>query len=233
MHYVMSDIHGEYEKYLKMLELIQFSEQDNLFILGDIADRGEKPVEVYQDIMRRNNVTPIMGNHDYMALYLLDKLVTDITEENYDSALESEDIDDILAWMEEGGNTTVAGFQKLNLLEREMLLNYIADFALYETVQIHEKKFILVHAGLGNFEEHKKLSDYNPEELLLTRDNPDKKYFKDETIYVITGHTPTPYYSGKPEIYHGQNRICIDCGACFPSGHLACLCLETMEEFYI
>ncbi len=233
MHYVMSDIHGKYEKYLQMLELIQFCEQDKLFILGDIADRGEQPVAIYQDIMKRNNIIPIMGNHDYMALFLLDKLVTDITEENFATGLELEDIEDILAWIDEGGDTTIAGFQKLSIPEREKILDYIAGFDLYKIIQIQEKKFILVHAGLGHFEETKKLEDYQPEDLLFTRDNPDKAYFQDKNIYVITGHTPTPYYSGKPEIYHGKNRICIDCGACFQTGRLACLCLETMEEFYI
>lgn len=233
MHYVISDIHGEYEKYLQMLELIQFSEQDKLYILGDIADRGEKPVAIYQDIMKKNNIIPIMGNHDYMALFLLDKLVTDITEENFATGLELEDIEDILAWMDEGGDTTIAEFQKLSIPEREEILDYIAGFELYQEIKIQEKKFILVHAGLGNFEENKKLEDYQPEELLLIRDNPDEAYFNDKNIYVITGHTPTPYYSGKPEIYHGENRICIDCGACFQDGRLACLCLETMEEFYI
>ena len=39
MIYVMSDIHGEYEKYLKMLDLIQLSEKDSLFVLGDVVDR--------------------------------------------------------------------------------------------------------------------------------------------------------------------------------------------------
>lgn len=46
MIYVMSDIHGEYEKYIKMLELINFSDEDELYILGDIVDRGKEPVKV-------------------------------------------------------------------------------------------------------------------------------------------------------------------------------------------
>ncbi len=46
MIYVMSDIHGEYDKYIKMLELINFSDEDELYILGDIVDRGKEPVKV-------------------------------------------------------------------------------------------------------------------------------------------------------------------------------------------
>ena len=100
-------------------------------------------------------------------------------------------------------------------------------------MDVGEKTFILVHAGLGNFRKDKKLSEYSPEELLLTREDPDKRFFDDENIYIVTGHTPTPLIHGKAEIYHSANNIYIDCGACFASGRLACLCLDTMQEFYI
>lgn len=41
--YVMSDIHGCYEEYRKMLDKIRFSKEDILYILGDILDRGLIP----------------------------------------------------------------------------------------------------------------------------------------------------------------------------------------------
>lgn len=233
MVYVMSDLHGEYEKYLKMLDLIQFSEQDNLYILGDIVDRGPQPVKILRDMMLRENVFPIMGNHDLMAIYLLENLNVDITEENQTEHLSIDEIQDVLNWMQEGGDTTISGFQKLSIPERTETLEYMKEFPLYDIVEIKEKIFILVHAGLGNFRPGKKLSQYSAEELLLTRDNPDIPYFKDPNIYVITGHTPTYFISGKSEIYHSGNRFCIDCGASFSDGKLACLCLNTLQEFYI
>ena len=39
-HYVVSDIHGEDDRFHKMLKLIRFSKQDTLYILGDVVDRG-------------------------------------------------------------------------------------------------------------------------------------------------------------------------------------------------
>ena len=33
-------------------------------------------------------------------------------------------------------------------------------------------------------------------------------------------------------IYRKNNHIAIDCGACFPGGRLAAICLDTGEEFY-
>ncbi len=232
MIYVMSDIHGEYEKYLKMLDCIQFSEKDSLFVLGDVVDRGPKPVTTLRDMMTRSNVFPIMGNHDFFAWYLLERVSVDITEQNYDS-IELEDIQDMFSWIDDGGASTIAEFQKLSNQERQEVLEYISEFPLYETVDVGEKTFILVHAGLGNFRPDKKLSQYTAEELLLTRGDPDKRLFEDDNVYIIAGHTPTPLINGKAEIYHSAHNIYIDCGACFDSGKLACLCLDTMQEFYI
>ena len=67
MIYVMSDLHGEYDKYLAMLKKIKFSPKDELYILGDVVDRGSKPVEILQDMRSRENVIPLMGNHDKMT----------------------------------------------------------------------------------------------------------------------------------------------------------------------
>jgi len=51
---------------------------------------------------------------------------------------------------------------------------------------------------------------------------------------IVTGHTPTGLidaaYNGR--VWKGNNHIAIDCGAVF-GGVLGCLCLDTMEEFYV
>ncbi|MBP3401914.1 MAG: metallophosphoesterase [Clostridia bacterium] len=39
MKYVMADIHGEYELFVRMLEKISFSKNDELYICGDIIER--------------------------------------------------------------------------------------------------------------------------------------------------------------------------------------------------
>ena len=59
--YVMSDLHGEYNKYQKMLELINFSKEDTLTEYQEISKKagdylvnggknGSSPVEVAQKI---------------------------------------------------------------------------------------------------------------------------------------------------------------------------------------
>ena len=77
MHYVMSDIHGCYGEYQLLLKKINFSEEDVLILLGDYVDRGPAPIPVLFDMMSRPNVYPLMGNHDYVAYYIMSKIGID------------------------------------------------------------------------------------------------------------------------------------------------------------
>ena len=233
MHYAISDIHGEYEKYLKMLDLIHFSEQDELYILGDVCDRGKHPIAILQHMMQHQNIHPIMGNHDCIALYLLEKFCVEVTEENCKNYLSSEDLEDFNLWVEDGGMTTAKEFQALLPEERREILDYLETFPYYQYIDVNGRIFVLVHAGLGNFDPDKKLEDYTPEELVMYRSEPEFQYTDDESVFVIMGHTPTPFFIGRPEIYQCRQNIYIDCGACADSGRLACLCLETFQDFYI
>lgn len=66
--YVISDIHGQYNSYKKMLEKIKFSSKDFLYVLGDCIDRGPDGINVIKDIMKRDNAELILGNHEVMLL---------------------------------------------------------------------------------------------------------------------------------------------------------------------
>ena len=67
-HYVVSDVHGEDDRWKAMLEKIHFSAQDTLYILGDVVDRGPHGVEILQEIMRTPNMKMLLGNHEFMCL---------------------------------------------------------------------------------------------------------------------------------------------------------------------
>lgn len=231
MTYVMSDIHGMYDKYAAMLEKINFSQDDTMFVLGDIVDRGEEPVKILKDMMQRHNIWPIYGNHDYCAYTVLKKLIAEIKEETIDNYLGAEDIELIADWYHDGGNTTVNGFYNLPHDERRHILEYLEEFSMYEIIDVGDKTFILVHAGLGNFSMSKSFDEYTIGELLCWRTAPDEMFFEDKSVYVVMGHTPTIMISGEPEILKIKNNIFIDCGAVY-GGRLGCLCLDNMEEFY-
>ena len=56
MTYVISDIHGNYEKFKSILSKISFRESDVMYILGDILDYGEESMELIADLSIRLNV---------------------------------------------------------------------------------------------------------------------------------------------------------------------------------
>ena len=73
MKYCMSDIHGESERYFQMLKEIQFSSDDQLYIIGDVIDRGPGGIEILKDIMPRENVVLLLGNHELMCRQAMQK----------------------------------------------------------------------------------------------------------------------------------------------------------------
>ena len=70
--FVMSDIHGQYDLFLKMLDKIKLKREDLLVIIGDICDRGKKSYEIYMKCMKMRklgyNLKFILGNHEDMLL---------------------------------------------------------------------------------------------------------------------------------------------------------------------
>ena len=69
--YVISDIHGEYEKFMELLEEIELEENDTLYVLGDVLDRGEHPIKTVLKLMEMPNAICLVGNHEVMALKCL------------------------------------------------------------------------------------------------------------------------------------------------------------------
>lgn len=54
--YVISDIHGEYDKFMELLDKIKLKETDTLYILGDILDWGPHPIKTLRKLMDMPNV---------------------------------------------------------------------------------------------------------------------------------------------------------------------------------
>lgn len=215
--YVMSDLHGEYDKFIKMLTKISFSDNDKLIIIGDIFDRGEKPLQILDYIINKDNIELLLGNHELMFM------------EAYNGY-------GFKNWVyHNGGYTTFKALMKRGNKYMEMLYKYLEKLDIVKIVN----NYILVHAGFYMPNNYKDLTidellkcqsvDYN----LWDRswiDNPKKL----DNYTIITGHTPTFFIGdGIPKINYLNGNICIDCGATFDGGKLACLRLEDLQEFYI
>ena len=214
-----------------MLEEINFSDEDTLYILGDVADRGEHSIKILYDMSMRANVIPMMGNHEHMAEYILRKLNVEITEQNLEN-WNADIIKAVTEWYENGGYPTSKEFSGLSHDDREYILDYLREFLFYDEITVGENTFVLVHGGLPDFSPEKDLDDYHPILSLYTRTDYSKTYYPDK--YLVTGHTPT--FSFAPEcdgrIYMKNRHIAIDCGVCHGK-NLGCIRLDDFKEFYV
>ena len=216
--YVLSDLHGQYDKFMDMLKLIKFNDNDKMYILGDIFDRGPDPLKILDYIICKKNIDFIPGNHEYMFLEFYN---------TYDARL----------WSYNGGRTTMTQLMKRGEDYLKALYDYLTKLPL---VKIHDK-FILTHAGLylpknqNQYTLQEILSLQNAEFNLWSRSNiNNERQYKDYTV--ICGHTPTLYVDPdqyQMSIVRRKGTIYIDCGATFSDGRLACLRLEDNKEFYI
>ena len=232
MTYVISDIHGEYDKFVELLKRIKYGDADTLYILGDVVDRGPHPIKTLLMLMNMPNVICLVGNHELMALECLEFLMKEITDKSIDE-MDENMINNLLTWQANGSSTTLDEFYELDADLKQDVIDFIKDFSIYEEVKVEGRNYLLVHAGLGNYSPENDIEDYSLHDLVWARADYDTQYFED--TYVVTGHTPTQIIEGNPRpgyIYKKNNHIAIDCGAHFPGGRLAAICLDTGEEFY-
>ena len=229
MIYVISDLHGRFDRYQQMLEVIEFTLDDTLYVLGDVIDRGPDGIKILQDMMFRPNIFPLLGNHEFTAAICLPWLMQEVTDQSL-NALDGTQIAALSEWIANGGGVTLRSLKELATEEREEILEYFREMELFAEVETNGRSFVLTHSGLSNFSPGRPLSDYNLEDFLFCRPGMDTVYFPDK--FLIFGHTPTRYLSGQDKILRQKTWIDIDCGCAAPSGRLGCLCLDTMEEFY-
>lgn len=214
--YVMSDLHGEYLKFKKMLKKIKFNpDEDKLYILGDAIDRGDGGLDIIEEIRnsKNNSMELIMGNHEYMML--------DFFENPYT----------IYNWLERDGQITYQQILEKGEGYKLDLIDYIKNLKDHIILD----QYVLIHGGFfvpGNSSTlEEALKNSNLEERVENRD-----FFisnkEIENFTVISGHTTTGSL-GKKNIIHKKGKILIDCGCGFSDGKLACLRLNDLKEFYI
>ena len=234
MIYVASDLHGySIDSFLRLLKKASFGDSDELYVLGDVIDRnGDGGIAMLRWMMNRPNVEFLLGNHEAMMLSC-SFLFEEITDENVDK-LTSEQLQLLMQWMSNGCECTMNSLRDLKEKDPDAyndLMDYVRDAPLYAAVSAGGKDFLLVHSGLGNFSPERKLSEYEPDELLWHRPAPDEQYFPD--VITILGHTPTGYLFGeKGKMFRTDTWIDIDTGAA-GGGSPMLLRLDDLKAFYM
>ena len=236
MTYIISDLHGRYDRYSAMLEKIKFSDGDTLYNLGDCIDGPEvsECVKLLKDMMKRKNIINLQGNHELWALPFIRPLKKiDFSAygilgyRRYPFKNSYARLDD---WLNVGGMTTLEGLVNIPRNEAAGIIDYIDSWGFHRDITVCQNRYILSHAGLHEPDTIlEKLFYIGAEEWTLSKGlDYRKRYFPEhENIYLVTGHVPT---DGK--ILRKNNHIVVDTGTIFnnPTG---CLCLETDEEFYV
>jgi len=242
--YVISDVHGEYQKLTDMLVKIDFKDSDTLYLLGDMIDRGKQGLKVVQLAMQTPNIVTLMGNHEYMAIKPINWLYHNDMQQFANMPTDLKE--NFVEWLNIGGQSTINEFQAISHAEQGGLCQFISQCLPSKKLTVNGRQFVLVHAGIDHFAPTKALSDYRMEELIFNKPAYYLTYFDDR--YLVTGHTPTRYImeeelnlargvvdrSGHQydKIVKMNNHIAIDCG-CGYGGRLGAIRLDDLQEFYV
>lgn len=163
--YVISDIHGEYDMFLRLLEKIKFFERDTLYVLGDVLDRGLHPIKVLLEMMKYPNILPVVGNHEVMGISGLRFLMKEITEENIEA-------------MDEDGMQ--------NLLVHAGLANF-HPYRLPEDYTLHELVWERPDYGQAYFEDIYIVTGHTPTQCIEVNPRPGRIYRANNHIAIDCG----------------------------------------------
>lgn len=69
--YIVGDIHGMFDQLITLLTYFNFNENDRLFSVGDVIDRGPHSLKTLEEFLIQPNWHMIRGNHEHMMIMAL------------------------------------------------------------------------------------------------------------------------------------------------------------------
>lgn len=234
MIYVISDVHGRYTEFLRLLKKVHFEKDDDLYLLGDVVDRGCENLRMLEFCRSERNVTLLKGNHElFMQRFL----------EGSPRLLEH--------WRFWGGDTTQRELEQISEEQRKEWLGYLQKLPHFHSLQVNGKDYLLTHSGFSTeiaapvMAEGGKIDIEASIRKFVRMDEweylvSDDLHFLPASVrfdrYIICGHYPTLEYREEGGIYVTPVFTDIDCGCAWklPSPHrkMACLCLDTGKVVY-
>lgn len=210
--FVIGDIHSHYDEMMELFEMVNFDfNNDSLISLGDLVDRGTKPIEVIETLMKIKNFIHVLGNHDeWLYQYLLTN-------------------NQPFEWISQGGKSTLVAY----LNNQEYQARHIAFFEKARLYYIDSENRLFVHGGFNhripfNLQlDNKELLIWD-RSLVLTAmeyEQYDQSFTEFNKIFV--GHTPTQFIKENiPKKF--SNLWMLDTGV-YISGRLTIMNIETKE----
>lgn len=142
MVYVMSDIHGNLQRFESIMNQINLQPEDTLFILGDVIDRYPDGIKIIRKIMKMPNVQMLLGNHEYM---MLNAIATP-----YDPNSRAETYfheDQLYLWYYNEGDVTHNYIKHIRKELREEVFEYLRNLPVNVEITVNGQKYRLVHGS--------------------------------------------------------------------------------------
>ena len=200
----ITDIHGEYEKLISLLDFLKPQSSDTIVFMGDYIDRGSRSREVVDKLIEMKNVCRceyLIGSHEYAMMHA-----------KYDEYY------DYLFW-NYGGDATVDSYGSF-----ENIMKIHGEF--FKSLKFYCKKgnYLFVHAGVRS---GIPLKEQDKVDMVYIRSN-FYNYDHDFPFKIIFGHTDFE----RPQVW--KDRICIDtgCGK-YKDAPLTAIVIEKGKEVFV
>jgi serine/threonine protein phosphatase 1 len=226
--YAISDIHGCLATFDALIETLKLTKEDELYLLGDIIDRGPHSKGMMDRVMQMQEdgyqVKVLMGNHENMFLQAIDETIPYCWDyRRYQN------------WVKNGGATTMMNFGYQRIDDLKNLDKKYDTFVRNLLNYVELDNCILVHAGF-NFKEEDMYKDTHSMYWIRNwYETIDAAKTKNKVI--IHGHSPRPHETLEASITEQKYpAINIDCGCVYHiktgNGYLCALDLDTMKPVF-
>lgn len=230
----ISDIHGDLDLLKLALKEVAFCEDDVLFLLGDIIEKGDQNIAILDyllDLRTKYKIYFLAGNCDEVLRYILPPVDREMFL-YYTLVKKHSIINEMANKLNIELKPNIDVDQLCNKLYQNFTKYYEFVDSFYDVI-ILNNNYVLVHGGLDDIEN---IPYYNPSILKY-----DSFYLKAKPTpyYRIVGHFPVVNYSrtipcNNPIIDEEKHVICIDGGnKVKPTGQLNVLILKDDKFSFI
>lgn len=149
--YAVGDLQGCYDELQKLLDRVGFTDEDELWLAGDLVNRGPESLKVLRFVKDMGSrVRCVLGNHDLHLLALHFDIGDVRKHETLRQVLEAPDREELMHW----------------LLQQPLM------------VEDTDKGYVMTHAGIPHIWDLKSARQYADEISQLLRSSKPIKFFK-------------------------------------------------------